>query len=96
VQSQVHYADQCIYVRGEMTLDTSTALKLEVIASIVENRDVQWLDLAQVTEIDPAGLQVLLFARRYAKSRGFALGIRNSSAVISEALALCWISHEPE
>jgi hypothetical protein len=47
VQSQVHCADQRIYVRGEVTSDTSTALKLEVIASIVENRDAQWLDLAQ-------------------------------------------------
>lgn len=49
------------------------------------------LDLSQVCEIDSAGVQLLLAARR---QPGCALELRHHTSAVSEALALFGLDHQ--
>ncbi|HEY5958970.1 MAG TPA: STAS domain-containing protein [Polyangiaceae bacterium] len=69
-------------VEGEMTIYRATALKAELLAALQPNVDLA-VDLSAVTELDTAGLQLLLLAHRTAKMRnGHVRFVALSSAVI--------------
>lgn len=51
------------------------------------------LDLSAVTEVDSAGLQLLLATRRSLAERGDALHLLAPSAPLREALAVLGLSH---
>ena len=50
------------------------------------------LDLAQVTEMDTAGLQLLLMLRRRSRAAGRQLRITAASTVAREVLTLCGLA----
>jgi ABC-type transporter Mla MlaB component len=56
-------------VAGPLTQPRVAALQAELLAALPGRADVT-LDLAEITEVDVAGLQLLLSTRRWAESNG--------------------------
>jgi anti-anti-sigma factor len=85
-------------IEGELTIYCAAEMKpriaglLEEIAASPASRGA--IDLAQVSEIDSAGLQLLLLARREAAARGVVLELCNPSQAVSDCLALCNLAAE--
>jgi anti-sigma B factor antagonist len=73
---------------GEMTIYTASDNKLQLVAAL-ETGKVLEIDLAQVTEIDTAGLQLLILAKQELRRRDQALRITGHSAAVVEVLDLC-------
>jgi anti-sigma B factor antagonist len=89
MDAEVHYSQQCVHVIGEMTVYTCSALKQQLLAELTQHPDANLIELAQVTEIDTAGLQILLMARRHASALGRNLRLVNPSHAVTEVLELC-------
>lgn len=75
---------------GELTIYRALELK-PLILEEVERRSPPSIDLSGVEEIDTAGLQLLLLARREAQARGTELQLLSPSAAVQDALALLWL-----
>lgn len=71
-------------IEGELTIYTAAELK-ERIGSLLE-KDVIEIDLSEVSEIDTAGLQLLLLAQRECVKREKKIVFDNPS----EAVIACW------
>lgn len=71
-----------------MTIYTAAALAGRVIAAVTDTSGEASLDLSQVTDIDTAGLQILLMARKLARSRG-GLALIDPSPRVEALLRLC-------
>jgi anti-anti-sigma factor len=78
-----------VHIDGEMTVYSCGALKPQLLAQLTKHPDATELDLSRVIEIDTAGLQVLLTARRHARESGRDLSVRNPSRAVTEVLELC-------
>ena len=87
--SPVRYASRCVHVNGEMTIYTCGELKPRLLEELAAHPDATRLDLSHVVELDTAGLQLLLTARRYASDAGRELSIANPSRVVADVLELC-------
>lgn len=74
-------------VETDMTVYTAAAVKDALLAAVA--RGESELDLGAVNEIDTAGLQLLLLARREVAARDAALRVVNPSVAVLELLALC-------
>ncbi|MDO8775434.1 MAG: STAS domain-containing protein [Burkholderiaceae bacterium] len=77
-----------IAVEGEMTIYAAQALKDELLAPLAQCETVE-LDLSGVSEIDSAGLQLLIMAKAEAQERGKVLSITGHSQAVLEILDLC-------
>ena len=72
-----------------MTIYTCGELKPRLLEELAARPDANQLDLSHVVEMDTAGLQLLLTARRYARDAGRELIVANPSRVVAEVLELC-------
>jgi anti-sigma B factor antagonist len=72
-----------------MTIYTCGELKPRLLEELAAHPDATRLDLSHVVELDTAGLQLLLTARRYASDAGRELGVANPSRVVADVLELC-------
>ncbi|HXA47103.1 MAG TPA: STAS domain-containing protein [Burkholderiaceae bacterium] len=63
-----------LQIKGEMSIYRALELKELIVASMVETEDLE-VNLAEVTELDTAGIQVLMLAKRMAQEmqRNFRL-----------------------
>jgi anti-sigma B factor antagonist len=78
-----------IRVTGEMTVYTAGQIKEPLLEAIAEgSADVQ-LDLSGVSELDTAGVQLLLLIRRAALVSGRNLQLGAESAIVRDVLTLC-------
>jgi anti-sigma B factor antagonist len=75
-------------IEGEMTIYSAAALAERVTAAIAGAVGRPTLDLSQVTEIDTAGLQILLMARKLARPHG-GLALLEPSPRVLALLRLC-------
>lgn len=75
-----------------MTIYTCGELKPRLLAELAAHPEATRLDLSHVVELDTAGLQVLLTARRYATAAGRELRVTNPSHVVTDVLELCRLS----
>jgi anti-sigma B factor antagonist len=89
MQSPVRYESGRIHVDGEMTVYTCSDLKARLLAELADHTDATELDLSGVVEIDTAGLQLLMIARRYAGEGGRELRVANPSRPVADVLELC-------
>lgn len=72
-----------LFIEGELTLRRVRELKESLLARLSKAQVLE-VDLADVTEIDSAGLQLLLLARREARTSGRELRlVSHSPAVLS-------------
>jgi anti-sigma B factor antagonist len=72
-----------------MTIYTCGELKPRLLEELAAHPDATQLDLSHVVELDTAGLQLLLTARRYASDAGRELRVANPSRVVADVLELC-------
>jgi anti-sigma B factor antagonist len=72
-----------------MTIYTCGALKPRLLDELAAHPDAIQLDLSHVVELDTAGLQLLLTARRFATDAGRELSVTNPSRVVADVLELC-------
>lgn len=79
-----------LIVRGELTI-YQIGEALEALRSALKNGQLETLDLAEVTEIDTAGLQWLLMARKRAPQ----VRLVNCSEPVAEIFALAGCGHSP-
>ena len=76
-----------ICIRGEMTIYDAVALKGALLAALADEPSVR-LDLADVTEIDTTGLQLLLLSEKACAARTASFQIENPSNAVSELFDL--------
>ena len=88
-------AAACLAVEGEMTIYRAAELK-PALLDAVRTQDAPALDLANVTEFDSAGAQLLLVARREAARLGKCLELRSPSPAVRDAFALLGLTSEGE
>jgi len=78
----------CIAVDGEMTIYTALALKDELLSPLAQCETLE-INLAGVSEIDSAGLQLLIVVKTAAKARGKKLRITGHSPAVLDILDRC-------
>ncbi len=76
-----------IPIQAELTVFQVHEVRPQWLAALESERDLT-LDLAQVTEIDGAGMQLLLALRNEARLRGGAVHLINPSAQTAAMLEL--------
>jgi anti-sigma B factor antagonist len=89
MNSPIRYEQGRVLVDGEMTVYTCGDLKVRLLRQLSEHADAAELDLSGVTEIDTAGLQLLLTAQRHATDGGRQLRVSNPSRSVLDVLELC-------
>lgn len=78
---------------GELTVYSAAELRELLSRSAGGSDEPLEVDLAEVTEIDTAGLQLLLLLRRRARASGRDLHIIAASNVVRETLSLCGLTN---
>jgi anti-sigma B factor antagonist len=78
-------AVRVLSVDGDLVLARAPALKDQLVEALADPAPLT-LELAGVTRIDTAGVQLLLLAQRLAVTRGVALSLPSPSPVVTEAL----------
>lgn len=74
-------------IEGEMTIYRAAELKAEVLAAVRPKAALE-IDLSGVTEIDSAGVQVLMLAKRAAREQGGELRLVAHSPAVVEVFEL--------
>jgi len=72
----------------DMTVYNAAAQKEQLLEELRNNADPGRVDLKQVAEIDTAGVQLLLLAKRCATERGHELRLVRHSAAVVDVLQL--------
>lgn len=75
-----------LYLNGEFNIYEAAARKPEILAVLADAESE--INLAGVTEIDGAGLQLLMLAKREAVAAGRVLRLTEHSAAVQEILEL--------
>lgn len=78
-------------LEGEITIYHASELKEQMSEWLEHPREIE-MDLSGVSEIDSAGLQLLIAAKQEAGRRGGSLHLLFHSQVVLEAIELCNLS----
>ena len=74
-------------LEGEATIYQAAELKQTVLSALKQGTTLE-VDLSGITEIDTAGVQILLLAKRTAQARNGELRLAGHSAAVLEVLDL--------
>lgn len=85
--SSAEAGSACLRLDGELTIYRAAELK-PVLLDAVRRSPEPRFDLSEVTEIDTAGVQLLLLSRREAASLDRTFALVQPSAAVREAFAL--------
>jgi anti-sigma B factor antagonist len=85
---------ECLRISGTMTVHCAQALAAQWLPLIQDAATPARVDMSAVTEIDTAGLQLLLLARRAARAQGRPFAIV-ASPVVRAVLELCRLVPQP-
>ena len=77
-----------LHIAGEMSIYTAAELKAQLLPHLGQPGEVE-LDLADVSELDGAGLQLLILAKREAARVGATLRLSRHSPAVLEVFELC-------
>jgi anti-anti-sigma factor len=81
-------ADLChLRLEGEMTIYTALDIKGQLMSPLDTCRQIE-VDLSQVTEMDSAGLQLMLLAKREATAHGKEVRFVAHSPAVMDVLEL--------
>lgn len=80
-------------IEGELTIYTAADTKGKLVAALESKQPVE-IDLSQVDEIDSAGLQLLILAKREAARNERTLTLVNHSQAVVECLDMCNLTSE--
>lgn len=75
-------------IDGEMTIFRAAELKAAMLAEIAQAQEIE-IDLSRVTEIDSAGVQLMVAAKLEAILRGKELRFSGHSKPVTDMLDLC-------
>jgi anti-anti-sigma factor len=75
-------------IKDDMTIYNAQALKEILLAHCHPDIQVLQLDLSAVTEIDSAGVQLLLLLKAESQKRGFTLRLLSHSEAVIEVFEL--------
>jgi len=78
-----------IRVTGEMTVYTASQIKQPLLDAVANGPANVQLDLSGVSELDTAGVQLLLLVHREALVSGRNLQLGAESHIVREVLTLC-------
>ena len=78
-------------IAGELNIYTAAELRQQLLAALAAGQDVD-VDLSQVSEIDSAGMQLMVAAKREAAGRNLLLHFTNHSQAVFDVLELCRLS----
>lgn len=77
-------------IGGEFTIFTAGEIKKRLLDVVADNRDQEIeIDLSDVTEIDSAGLQLMIMAKKQATSEGKTIRFSRHSDPVLDLLDLC-------
>lgn len=76
-------------IQGELTIFTATASKARLLGILDGASTTIEVDLADVTEIDTAGLQLMVMVKREAAARGKTLRFIRHSDPVMDLMDLC-------
>lgn len=76
-----------VSIDGELTIYTAAELSAELLPRLGATPQMQ-IDLSQITEMDGAGLQLLIMVTREASKAGTALTLSGHSKAVLETLQL--------
>lgn len=82
---------QHMRLAGEVTVFSAAAIRHQLLAALDDARDVE-VDLSQVTEIDSAGVQLIVAAKREAAARNKDLHFSGCSGVVLDVIGLLGLS----
>ena len=88
-------SDQPIFrtaVEGELTIFTALAVKEQLLSAFAGEGGEVEVDLSQVTEVDSAGVQLLVAAKKESLRRGRQLRFCGHSPAVLDVLDLCDLS----
>ncbi len=74
--------------QGEMTIYKAAELKSSLLSALDQCRTVE-IDLSQISEMDTAGLQLLILAKREAQAKNIDLNIVGHSPAVIDVMDLC-------
>lgn len=77
-----------VRIEGEMTIYRASELMRDILGHLAQTANID-LDLSGVTELDTAGVQLLLLTRQEAAHRGGAARMAAPSSAVREVLELC-------
>lgn len=77
-----------LHIEGEMTIYTAAELKSQLLPHLTRPGALN-IDLSQVSEVDSAGLQLLILAKRETRITGQTLLLTSHSRAVQEAFELC-------
>lgn len=77
-----------LHIDGDMTIYTAAEIKDELMAHMAQpcGREI---DLSEVSEMDSAGLQILILAKREAERHGTSLRLTGHSRAVLDVLDMC-------
>lgn len=75
-------------IEGELTIYTAAETKERIVGALAAGSALE-IDLSQVGEIDTAGLQLLILAKREAAARGASVALIHHSSAVLECFELC-------
>lgn len=75
-------------VEGEMTIFRASELRAEMLTEIERAQEIE-IDLSRVSEIDSAGLQLMIAAKLEAILRGKQLRFTGHSKPVTDMLDMC-------
>lgn len=75
-------------IEQEMTIYTAAEMKAQLMGMLEKNAELE-LDLSQVGELDTAGLQLLILAKRECLARNGNLHLVGHSPAVLDVLNLC-------
>lgn len=90
-----HPPEPVLSIVGELTILTAGDVKTALLVAL-EGTDELTVDLSGVTELDTAGLQVLLLAKREAAGVAKTVRFRSPSEVVMTILAITRLSPDPD
>lgn len=75
-------------IEQEMTIYTAAEMKAQLMEMLQKDAEIE-LDLSQVGELDTAGLQLLILAKRECLARNGNLHLVSHSPAVLDVLNLC-------
>ena len=90
-----HSAPPALAISGEFTIFTAAELKPRLLHAVIdaESEEVD-IDLSEVSEIDSAGLQLLLLLKREAQRGGKRVALIRHSQAVRATIEFCNLAAE--
>lgn len=80
-----------VRIKGELSIFTAATLRQQLLDALDTQPEVE-VDLSEVSEMDSAGMQLMVAAKREAATRNKPLRFTGHSAAVFDVLELCDLS----